>query len=133
METFEIQAANRRVAAAESREAEAIRLRDQALAELAKVKRDVGWMMGKTLIRDIIMNSNETPAAEPPYKMSPEPEDTERLSWINEHGRVSLGDSIFLVVIPHAGIPGDATIPTPYNIRHLTDLCRASVAKNIIP
>ena len=57
--------------------------------------------------------------------MLPDTEDTARLAWLNEHGRVSMGDQCFVVAFNHGGGDiGNKTLPTPYNIRHLLDLCR---------
>lgn len=100
--------------------------RDAAVAELAKVKRDVEWTMGQTKISDVLFNSDQVPSAQdgwlPLWK--PENADSDRLAWINQHGRTSLGQGVFLVILPHGGDVADETLPEPYNIRHIVDICR---------
>lgn len=124
-EPFDVGMARQRMEAAEQRAEEAQLQRDAAIEELANVKRHIGWMMEKTLIRDIIMQGDPGPAGQPPYEMLPDTEDTARLAWLNEHGRVSMGDQCFVVAFNHGGGDiGNTTFPTPYNIRHLLDLCR---------
>jgi hypothetical protein len=100
--------------------------RDAAVAELVKVKRDVEWTMGQTKISDILFNSDPVPTAQdgwlPLWKA--ENVDSDRLAWINKHGRTCLGSGVFVVVLPHGGDVSDETLPEPYNIRHIVDICR---------
>jgi hypothetical protein len=124
-EPFEKKMERQRIEAAEAREETAKRERDAAVAELEKVKSDIGWMMKHALIRDIIFQSEPIPAGEKPYQMQPDDEDTDRLRWLNENGRVSMGSGCFTLSFNHGGGDiGSQTLPTPYNIRHLLDLCR---------
>jgi len=127
--TYEEKKTQQLIDMAEARAENALRERDQAREELAQVKRDIGWMMGQALISDIIMHADEVPCTQPSYQMLPDPEDTARLAWMNEHGRVSMGSESFVVAFDHGGGDiGSATLPTPYNIRHLIDLVRHNVA-----
>ena len=127
--TYEEKKTQQLIDMAEARAENALRERDQARDELAQVKRDIGWLMGKALISDVIMHSSDVPAGQPPYEMKPDSEDTARLAWINEHGRVSMSSESFVVAFDHGGGEiGSATLPTPYNIRHLIDLVRHNVA-----
>ena len=100
--------------------------RDAALADLAQVKRDIGWTMEKLKIKDLICNSDAVPAAQDGWLplWQPAHEDSDRLAWINQHGRTSLGSGVFVIALPHGGMSEDATLPEPYNIRHIIDLCR---------
>lgn len=126
--TYEEKKTQQLIDMAEARAENALRERDQAREELAKVKRDIGWMMGQALISDVIFCSDDVPLP-PPYEMKPDSEDTARLAWINEHGRVSMGSESFVVAFDHGGGEiGSATLPTPYNIRHLIDLVRHNFA-----
>lgn len=100
--------------------------RDQARAELAKVKRDIGWMMGQGLIADYIMQSDTIPAGTG-HVLVDDGQDTDRMRWLNEMGRVSLGNGRFVMSFPHGIDFENQEIPEPYNIRHLIDLCRRFV------
>lgn len=131
-QTFEQRQIEAKINAAEARADEAERRAEAAAAELTKVKRDIGWMMEHGLIRDIIFMSDSIPAGEQPYSMAPDPEDTDRLRWLNEFGRVSIGDGVFTVAFPHCGDVGNETLPTPYNIRHLLDLCRIHFSRSLV-
>jgi hypothetical protein len=106
--------------------ARATKERDDAVAELAKVKHDIQWTMGHLLIRDIIMHGKDIPlAGEGWLPLNYDPEDTTRIEWINAHGRAGCGANDWLIAIPHR-LVGDETIPQPYNFRHLLDLSRKS-------
>ncbi len=113
----------------------AIEEREKAVAELAKVRAAVEWTMGKLLIKDIIMlRSSELPAAEWGWLagFGTDPEDTRRVAWINQHGRMSLGDSHILFALPHS-FTGDDTFPEVYNFRHFVDLCRRTYRPPALP
>ena len=121
-----VKAANAERDAALAARARAIDERDKAVAELQKVKAAVEWTMGKLLIKDIVMlRSPELPAAEWGWLagFGSDPEDTQRVAWINRHGRMSLGDSHILFSLPHS-FTGEDTFPEVYNFRHFVDLCR---------
>lgn len=107
----------------------AISERDKAIRELAEVRRDAQWTMGHLKIADILNTGVDAPAAGdgwlPLWKADPDGADRKRLEFINTHGRVALGNGNFLVALPILrAIGDDATIPTPYNIRHIIDLCQ---------
>ena len=125
-ETYDDQRARDRQELLDSRIAQAEHDRDQARAELAKVKRDIGWMMGQGLIADYVMQSDTIPAGTGHILVEDE-QDTARLRWLNEQGRVSLGNGRFVVSFPHGIGVENQEIPEPYNIRHLIDLCRKFV------
>lgn len=126
---FDVRTAEARVAQSEVLAAEYKQERDQALAELEKLKRDIGWTMGPGKISDLIFNSDPIPASESGYSAPAggDPADAERFAWINLHGRVCLGSECFLIALPHGGSPADESIPTPYNIRDIIDVCRRRV------
>ncbi|MCC7374286.1 MAG: hypothetical protein IT581_06505 [Verrucomicrobiales bacterium] len=103
--------------------------RDQALKEIADLRRDAQWTMGHLKIADIFNTNPNLPAAEegwlPLWKPDVEGADRKRLEFINTHGRVSLGSNVFVIALPILrAFSDDATIPTPYNIRHIIDLCQ---------
>lgn len=110
------------------------RERDEAKAELAKVKNDVAWTMEKLLIKDIfqLRGSNEVRAAEEGWlPLFNDPKDTQRIEWINKHGRVGIGAEQWTIAIPHH-LTTDETLPTPYNIRHIIDLARISMEPELL-
>ncbi len=125
-ETYAEELVKRRIETAEALRDEAIRERDAALAELAKIKHDIQWTMGKLRIADIIMHTGSDESGEGRYRgpLTPDPEDTPRMDWFNRHGRVSLGNGSFCVAFDYQSDIENAEVPTPYNIRHLLDLCR---------
>ena len=100
--------------------------RDKAREELEKVKQAVDWTMQHLKISDLFgTGSGEIPAAAQGWLpgMSSDNSDTERLDWVNKHGRVMLGQNGFVICLP-AHISGEATLPDIYNVRHIIDLSR---------
>lgn len=105
---------------AEARAASAERERDASRAELAQVKRDVQWCMDHAIIRDIIMKSDQLEfGGDKPI----DDQDSARLDYVNHHGRVCMGDGVFLIAIPIRGST-DSTVPVPFNVRHILDVAR---------
>ncbi|WP_050028966.1 hypothetical protein [Verrucomicrobium sp. BvORR034] len=112
---------------AESLRDQAIKERDEALAALAKVKADVQWTMGQLLIRDIIyLKSDELPAAVEGWLpgWGQDPEDTARIAWLNQHGRIKIHAHNWLLAIPHQMVFAEESIPDVYNLRHIIDISR---------
>jgi len=108
---------------------EAKKERDEAVAELAKVKADIQWMMGKLMMRDIMFKCGEDlPCAADGYleAMFADPKDAKRLDWINRHGRLGFHSHNLLIALPHMIDTNDATVPEIYTIRHFIDLCMLS-------
>ena len=101
--------------------------RDEALAELAKVKAAVAWTMGKLRIKDIMFMKGEEIgcSGEGWLPLDYDPKDTERVEWINANGRAGASDDHWLIAIPHH-LTLEEELPQPYNIRHIIDLSRAS-------
>lgn len=122
-----------RLARAEGRAEAAERERDKAKEELEKVKRDIGWTMDYLRIADIIMHSDDIPVGQDPSThLKPDPEDTARLDFFNKFGRASLGNGSFCFAVDVSGID-DAELPTPYNVRHIIDICRKANGQSPAP
>lgn len=104
---------------------QARRERDAAVAELARVKADVAWTMGKLRIKDIMMMKGEDVACagEGWLPFNYHPQDTELIEWINAHGRAGASDDHWLIAIPHH-LTLQEHLPEPYNIRHIINLSR---------
>jgi hypothetical protein len=107
--------------------------RDAALKELAKVKADVGWMMDKLQIRDLfrLRGGEDVPCAAEGWlpNFGTDPEDSARIKFVNEHGRVGGSTGHWIISIPHNIDLDTATLPDVYNFRHIIDLSRASLGK----
>jgi hypothetical protein len=114
-------------------------VRDAAIEELNKTKAAIDWTMGKLLVKDLfrIRGSEEMPVAAPDFLpgFDSDPADTERIDFINKHGRVSVGQhGQFCFVLDtglHLGSEQgnaelDAQFPDIYNFRHFVDVCRKS-------
>ena len=123
--SYEDTMVERRIALAESRANALERERDAALAELAKVKADVKWCMEKGIIRDVFGSAAAT-REDCGGPFADDGQDGARLEYLNGHARVWLGDGVFCLAIPHPGAVGDVTVPVPYNIRHILDICRGT-------
>jgi hypothetical protein len=116
----------------EARMNQAIKERDAAVAELAKVKADVQWTMGKLLVRDVMyMRGEEVPAAAEGWLpgWGQDPEDTARIAWLNEHGRLGFHEHNWLLAIPHSIVPQNESLPEIYNLRHIIDVSRRTCPK----
>jgi hypothetical protein len=106
---------------------QAERARDAAVAELANVKASVAWTMQKLRIKDLLfMRGEPVPAAHEGWLpgWGNDPEDTARIAWINQHGRVSYHDQSWSISIPHHIVAEQSFVPEVYNFRHIVDLCR---------
>lgn len=116
----------RRIESAEAHASRCQSERDAAISALEKVKRDVAWTMHDLKIKDLIFNSDPIPTSAPGHveQLFQDPDDSVRIAWLNANGRVCLGSECFLIGLPHGGDPSDEPLPTPYNIRHIIDICR---------
>ena len=105
---------------------EAVKEKDNAIAELEKLKADVAWTMKKLRIRDLMfMRGSSMPCAEEGWlPLFIDNKDTERIEWINAHGRAGASNEHWLVSLPHSMDLDTAELPSPYNIRHIIDLSR---------
>lgn len=114
----------------------AIDERNKAVKELGDVKAAVQWTMGKLRISDVIMmRSEQMPAAADGWLngFNQDPQDWERIAWINRCGRMSLADQHILFSLPHQMDPEVETFPEVYNFRHFVDLCRKTYRPRIMP
>lgn len=105
--------------------------RDAALKELADTKAAIDWTMGKLKICDLFRppGSIDIPAAAEGWlPFGSDFQDTARLDWINQHGRVGVGQHNQFVIVLDSAHSGDDTLPEVYNIRHILDLCRTTSA-----
>lgn len=101
--------------------------RDEAVAELEKLKHDVAWTMEKLLVKDFLFfRGQKFPCCDEGWlPLHLDPKDTERIEWINANGRIGASDEHWLISVPHHLDLESASLPQPYNIRHILDLCGA--------
>lgn len=107
-------------------EANALRKeRDQAAADLQKLRADVAWTMERLRIKDLFrMSTFEIPAAAEGWlPLDRDPEDTVRIEWLNKHARSGIGDDHWIISLPHR-LTLQESMPEVYNVRHIIDLCR---------
>jgi hypothetical protein len=128
----EFDAMEKRMETALRQAKEAVKEKDLAVAELAKVKADVAWTMKQLRIKDLMfMRGSNMPCAEEGWlPLNRDPKDTDRIEWINAHGRIGAGDAHWLVSIPHNIALDTAELPRPYNIRHIIDLSMGPSLEN---
>jgi hypothetical protein len=124
-QSYGAQMERRRIEAAEALKAEAERERDAMKKELEDIRNALAWTMGKLKSADLILHASEEEASEARHhgELEPDAEDSARMSWINQNGRVGLGNGSVTIALPYFG-NCDEEIPVPYNIRHLIDICR---------
>jgi len=131
----EMQEMERQLNAATSKCDQAVRERDDAVAELAQVKSDIQWTMGKLLVSDLLYFQSGDPdiggaAQEGWLPLSYDPEDTNRIEWINKHGRIGISDHHISINLSHT-LTLEEKLPCPYNIRHWIDLLRKFVSAEL--
>lgn len=115
------------------------RERDEAIEELNKTKAEIDWTMGKLRVNDLfrIRGSEEIPVASPDFLpgLFSDPQDTDRVDYINKYGRVSAGQNGQWFFVLDTGLhlgseqgnaELDAQFPDVFNFRHFVDVCRKS-------
>lgn len=115
---------------------QAVKERNEAVAELAEVKAAVQWTMGKLLIKDVLfMRTDEMPAAAEGWLngFGFDSEDTRRVAFINKHGRMRIGDNAIIIALPLEACVENETFPEIYNFRHFVDIARRTYRVRPLP